>query len=52
MKKQTNQSRRQFIRKVAYVAPAVLTLSVLPAHQAVGSVTQEPRALDTTRFRI
>jgi len=52
MKKPTNQSRRKFIRNVAYVAPAVLTLSVLPAHQAVGSVVQQPRALDTTRFTI
>ncbi len=33
-----NSSRRDFVRKVAYIAPAVVTLSVLPAHQAVGSV--------------
>ena len=33
-----NVSRREFVRKAAYVAPAVVTLSVLPAHQAIGSV--------------
>ena len=31
-------SRRDFIRKAAYIAPAVVTLTVLPAHQAIGSV--------------
>ncbi len=33
-----NPSRRDFVLKAAYIAPAVVTLSVLPAHQAVGSV--------------
>jgi len=33
-----NPSRRDFVRKAAYVAPAIVTLAVLPAHQAVGSV--------------
>lgn len=33
-----NPSRRDFVRKAAYIAPAVVTLSVLPAHQAAGSV--------------
>lgn len=36
--KPVNASRREFVRKAAYVAPAIVTLSVLPAHQAVGSV--------------
>lgn len=36
--KPENPSRRAFVRKAAYVAPAVVTLTVLPAHQAVGSV--------------
>lgn len=42
--KSHNPSRRDFVRKAAYIAPAVVTLSVLPAHQAVGSVsnTQPP----------
>jgi hypothetical protein len=36
--KPENTSRREFVRKAAYVAPAIVTLAVLPAHQAVGSV--------------
>lgn len=32
-----NLSRRNFVRKAAYVTPAIVTLSVLPAHQASGS---------------
>jgi hypothetical protein len=36
--KQHNQSRRDFVRKAAYLAPAIVTLSVLPAHQAAGSI--------------
>lgn len=35
--KSTDQSRRAFVRKAAYLAPAIVTLSVLPAHQAAGS---------------
>jgi hypothetical protein len=35
--KPENSSRREFVRKAAYVAPAIVTLSVLPAHQALGS---------------
>jgi len=42
--KQTNQSRRDFVKKAAYVAPAIVTLSVLPAHQAVGSVRPQFQA--------
>ena len=30
-------SRRKFIKKAAYVTPAVLTLSVLPAYAKAGS---------------
>lgn len=33
-----NPSRRDFVKKTAYLAPAIVTLSVLPAHQAAGSV--------------
>jgi len=40
--KDHNQSRREFVRKLGYVAPVVVTLSVLPAHQAVGSVRTNP----------
>lgn len=36
--KQHNPTRREFVRKAAYLAPAIVTLTVLPAHQAVGSI--------------
>jgi len=36
--KKPDSSRREFIRKAAYIAPAIVTMTVLPAHQAVGSV--------------
>lgn len=36
---QTNTSRRDFLKKTAYVAPAIATLTVVPAHYAVGSTT-------------
>jgi hypothetical protein len=38
MSKLHQNSRRDFIRKAAYIAPAVATLTVMPAHQAIGSV--------------
>jgi hypothetical protein len=47
--KPKNQSRRNFVRTAAYVAPAILTLTVLPAHQAVGSARyQESRPHPTS----
>jgi hypothetical protein len=33
-----SESRRSFVRAAAYLAPAIVTLSVLPAHQAAGSI--------------
>jgi len=35
--KQTNQSRRKFVKKMAYIPPAIATLTVLPAFHANGS---------------
>lgn len=35
-----DRSKREFIKKAAYAAPAVITLSVLPAHRAHGSTRQ------------
>jgi hypothetical protein len=32
-----NESRREFLMLVGYVAPVVLTLSVMPAHAGTGS---------------
>ena len=33
----TNESRRDFIKKAAYTAPVIMTLTALPTMQAVGS---------------
>jgi hypothetical protein len=33
-----NESKRGFLKKVAYVAPAIATLQVIPAIAAAGSV--------------
>lgn len=35
--KTNNASRREFIKKLAYIPPAVVSLTVLPAFQASGS---------------
>jgi hypothetical protein len=37
MKQPKSSSRRDFVKKAAYVAPAVLTLTALPAFEAAGS---------------
>ena len=37
MTQEKQQSRRDFIKKSAYVAPAVLSLSAMPAMAASGS---------------
>jgi hypothetical protein len=33
----TNRSRRKFVKKMAYIPPAIVTLTVLPAFHANGS---------------
>jgi hypothetical protein len=35
----SGQSRREFVKKMAYVAPVVLTLRTTPAYAAAGSRT-------------
>lgn len=35
---ESNESRRSFIKKAAYIAPAVLTLKAIPAFAKQGSV--------------
>jgi hypothetical protein len=45
-----NQSRREFIRKAGYAAPAVLTMSSMPAIASTGSVEQEiPETIETAQ---
>lgn len=38
----TNSSRRAFVKKAAYVAPAILTLQAFPAYTKAGSVKGPP----------
>ncbi len=35
-------ARREFVRKAAYVAPAILTLAATPSHATVGSAKPVP----------
>ncbi len=39
------QSRRQFLRKAAYTAPAVMTMKAAPSFASTGS--QDPTAADS-----
>lgn len=40
---QTNESRRDFIKKAAYTAPVIMTMAVAPTVHATGSSnTQRP----------
>jgi hypothetical protein len=39
-------SRRDFVKKAAYVAPLIVTLAVAPSYAKAGSVKQEPRSKD------
>ena len=34
----TNESRRDFMKKAAYTAPVILTMSAMPTMQAIGSI--------------
>jgi hypothetical protein len=36
-KKKVEASRRQFVKRAAYVAPAILTLAVAPSYAKAGS---------------
>jgi hypothetical protein len=35
-------ARREFVRKAAYVAPAILTLAATPSHATAGSAKPVP----------
>ena len=41
--KQTRDSRRTFIKAVAYVAPAIVTLKAAPSFAAAGSQGEKPK---------
>jgi hypothetical protein len=45
----TNQSRRDFIKKAAYTAPVIMTMSVAPQVHAYGSVESGSRCKDRDR---
>ena len=38
-------ARREFVKKAAYVAPAILTLAATPGHATVGSFKCEPGSI-------
>jgi hypothetical protein len=38
-------ARREFVKKAAYVAPAILTLAATPGHATVGSFKSEPGSI-------
>jgi len=40
-----NSSRREFVKKAAYVAPAILTLQAAPAFANSGSNDKNPEGL-------
>jgi hypothetical protein len=42
MTQKKQQSRRDFIKKSAYAAPAVLSFTAMPAFATLGSVAEEP----------
>ena len=37
-KTETNESRRDFMKKAAYTAPVIMTMAAVPSMHAVGSV--------------
>lgn len=41
MKSEVDQSRRGFVKKVAYAAPIIATLSVMPSVASAGSVREQ-----------
>lgn len=45
----TDKSRRDFIKKAAYTAPIVMTMSVAPTVHAYGSSSTSTRCKDRTR---
>lgn len=43
--------RRDFVKKVVYIAPVILTMKVEPSHAGVGSVGPERRAYKRRKCR-
>ena len=43
-KAETDQNRRDFIKKAAYIAPAVLTMAAVPSFASAGSGYDRSRA--------
>jgi hypothetical protein len=41
--KKVQASRREFVKRAAYVPPAILTLAVAPSYAKAGSEKEEPR---------
>jgi len=45
------ESRRKFVKTVAYVAPAIVTLSAMPSFASAGSGYQRDRKVSYQRHR-
>jgi len=43
MQNEHSSSRREFVKKAAYIAPAILTLQAAPAYVKAGSINDPPR---------
>lgn len=43
MQNEHSNSRREFVKKAAYIAPAILTLQAAPAYAKPGSIKDRPR---------
>jgi hypothetical protein len=43
MKNEHSSSRREFVKKAAYVAPAILTLQAAPAYVKAGSIKESKK---------
>ncbi len=42
MQNEHSNSRREFVKKAAYIAPAILTLQAAPAYAKPGSIKKDP----------
>lgn len=46
---QTSETRRNFVKKAAYVAPAILTLRAAPSYAKSGSEKRDKDSKDKTK---
>jgi hypothetical protein len=46
-----DDSRRQFVKKAAYLPPAILTLAVAPSYAKAGSVKEEDKKVKEEKVK-